>query len=137
MGGQNFPGKTRAPSCKGDFDLPSPTRSFEPLLNSTWAQEKGKALEAMKTGKPYPDGSVLIFELLEATTENNAIVEGSRKVVGVMEKDAKKFKATGGWGFEGFKNDSKERVVKDPKGACFDCHAAQEQTDYVFSRYRK
>jgi len=96
-----------------------------------------KPLEAMKAGKPYPDGSVLIFDLLEAKTENNAMVEGSRKVLGVMEKDAKKFATTGGWGFEGFKGDGKERVVKDPKGGCFDCHAAQKKTDYVFSGYRK
>jgi len=96
-----------------------------------------KALDAMKSGKPYPDGAVLIFDLLEAKIENNAINEGARKVVGVMQKDAKKFADTGGWGFEGFKGDTKERVVNDPKSACFTCHEAQKQTDYVFSNYRK
>ncbi len=95
------------------------------------------ALKAMKSGKPFPEGSVLIFDLLEAKEQNNAIVEGSRKVVGVMEKDAKKFSETGGWGFEGFKGDTKERAVTDPKNACFNCHEAQKNTDYVFSTYRK
>ncbi|MBZ0157140.1 MAG: cytochrome P460 family protein [Alphaproteobacteria bacterium] len=96
-----------------------------------------KALKAMKAGKPFPDGSVLIFDLLEAKSENNALVEGPRKVLGVMQKNAKKFKETGGWGFEGFKGDTQERAVSDPKGACFNCHEGQKGSDYVFSKYRK
>lgn len=95
------------------------------------------ALKAMKEGKPYPDGAVLVFDLLEARIENNAIVEGSRKVIGVMQKDSKKFADTGGWGFEAFKGDTMERVVTDPKSSCFSCHEAQKETDYVFSKYRK
>lgn len=95
------------------------------------------ALKAMKSGKSYPDGSVLVFDLLEAVKEDNAIVEGSRKVLGVMQKDSEKFSATGGWGFEGFKGDTRERVVQDAATACFSCHAAQQENDYVFSAYRK
>lgn len=95
-----------------------------------------KALKAMKSGKLYPDGAVLVFDLLEAKSENNATVEGPRKVVGVMEKNTKKFAETGGWGFEGFKGDTKERVVTDPKNACFSCHEPQKATDFVFSKYR-
>lgn len=104
-------------------------------IHHVYANEK--ALKAMKGGKPYPDGAVLIFDLLEAKSENNAIVEGSRKVLGVMQKDSKKFSDTGGWGFEGFKGDTRERVVTDPKTGCFNCHVSQKNTDYVFSQYRK
>jgi hypothetical protein len=96
-----------------------------------------KALAAMKAGKPYPDGSVLVFDLLAASSENNAIVEGARKVVGVMQKNSKKFAATGGWGYEGFKGDSKERVVEDAQSACHACHSSQKDQDYVFSTYRQ
>ncbi|WP_323844635.1 cytochrome P460 family protein [Microbulbifer magnicolonia] len=95
------------------------------------------ALKAMKDGVSYPDGAVLIFDLLEAKTDNNAIVEGDRKVLGVMVKDSTKFKDTGGWGFEGFKGDSRERVVTDPKTMCFSCHEPQKHADYVFSTYRQ
>lgn len=95
-----------------------------------------KALKAMKSGKLYPDGAVLVFDLLEATSDNNAVVEGPRKIVGVMEKNTKKFAETGGWGFEGFKGDTKERAVTDPKNACFSCHEPQKATDFVFSKYR-
>lgn len=96
-----------------------------------------KALRALKEGGSYADGSVLIFDLLEAKSDNNAIVEGNRKVLGVMEKDSKKFKETGGWGFEGFKGDTQERAVTDAKTSCFSCHEPQKQSDYVFSTYRK
>jgi hypothetical protein len=96
-----------------------------------------KALKAMKSGKKYPEGSVIIFDLLEANSDNTTTVEGARKVVGVMVKNSKKFAETGGWGFEGFKGDTKERVVTDPKSACFSCHEPQKATDFVFSTYRK
>jgi cytochrome c553 len=45
----------------------------------------------------------------------------------------------GGWGFEGFKGDSKtERAVgKNAAAACYQCHTAQKNSDYVFSAFRK
>ena len=69
----------------------------------------------------------------------NAVQEGARKVLGVMHKDSKKWKDTGGWGFEGFKGDSKsERAVgANAAAACFQCHTSQRQKDFVFSSYRK
>jgi len=94
------------------------------------------ALRAMEEGKPYPDGAVLIFDLLEVKSGDDAIVEGSRKLVGAMQKDSKRFAETGGRGFEGFRGDTKERMVSDPKNACFACHQSQKGSDYVFSQYR-
>ncbi|MFQ5442395.1 MAG: cytochrome P460 family protein [Thermodesulfobacteriota bacterium] len=96
-----------------------------------------KARKAMKKGGPYPRGSVIVFDLLTAVKGDNSVTEGPRKVVGVMEKNTKKFAATGGWGFEGFKGDSRERVVKDPVNGCFKCHEPQKKSGYVFSTYRK
>jgi len=96
-----------------------------------------KALEGYKAGKKFKDGSVIVFDLLETVSADNAVAEGNRKVVGVMEKDSKKYKNTGGWGFEGFKGDSRERVVKNMEGDCFSCHLSQKDNDYVFSEYRK
>ena len=97
-----------------------------------------KALEGYRTGK-FPDGAVIVFDLLEAPAEGGAITEGRRKVVGVMARDARKFAATGGWGFEGFKGDSRtERAVgADAAKACFACHAPQKDRGYVFSSLRK
>ena len=57
------------------------------------------ALEGYRKGH-FPDGAILIFDLLDATHADNAITEGKRKVVGVMHKDAKQFATTGGWGLD-------------------------------------
>ncbi|GAB4285924.1 MAG: hypothetical protein Kow0098_00490 [Ignavibacteriaceae bacterium] len=96
--------------------------------------------EAMKgylNGGTFPDGSVIVFDLLEVIEKDNAVTEGNRKVVGVMQKNSELYTETGGWGFEGFKEDTKERIVKNMKGDCFSCHLAQKENDYVFSQYRK
>jgi len=96
-----------------------------------------KAVQGYQSGR-FADGAVIVFDLLEAKREGNAVIEGPRKVVGVMHKNARRYAATGGWGFEGFAGDSKtERVVgANAKTACFDCHAGQKDTDSVFSRLR-
>ncbi|MDZ7768604.1 MAG: cytochrome P460 family protein [Woeseiaceae bacterium] len=96
-----------------------------------------KALEGYQSDT-FPDGAVIIFDLLEAVHDGNAVTEGARKVVGVMHKDAKKFAATGGWGFEGFGGgDPANRVVGDQAAsACFACHQPQKAQDYTFSRLR-
>lgn len=95
------------------------------------------ALAALRDGKPFADGAVLVFDLLEAAAGDHAITEGARKVVGVMHRDRTRYAATGGWGFEGFKGDTRERAVTDPVSQCFACHQAQEKTGYVFSAWRK
>lgn len=95
------------------------------------------ALRGYGTGR-FPDGSIIVFDLLTAESADSAIVEGPRKVVGVMHKDSSRWPATGGWGFEGFAGDSKtERAVgAGAAGACFSCHAPQKDADYVFSKAR-
>jgi len=97
-----------------------------------------KAEQGYAKGK-FADGAVIVFDLLEAKSADNTVQEGARKVVGVMHKDAKKYKATGGWGFEGFKGDSKtdRAVAGNAAAACYQCHTAQKDKDYVFSAYRK
>ena len=96
-----------------------------------------KAREGYKTGR-FPDGSVIVFDLLEAPVADNAINEGRRKIVGVMRKDAKKYAATGGWGYEGFGGgDRGKRVVgANAATACHACHAARKEHGYVFSSSR-
>ena len=96
------------------------------------------ALEGYRTGS-FADGSVIIFDLLEATAADNAITEGKRKVLGVMQKDGKRFAGTGGWGFEGFAAGDPARPVvgQNARTACFECHTAQKDHDYVFSVWRE
>lgn len=96
-----------------------------------------KAVQGYRSGT-FPDGSVIVFDLLEAVRQDNAVIEGPRKVLGVMQKDERAFAATGGWGFEGFAGgDRAERAVgAEAAEACFGCHAGQAATGYVFSRLR-
>lgn len=98
------------------------------------------ALKGYRSGT-FPDGSVLIFDLLEAKAADSTVQEGARKVVGVMRKDAKAYASTGGWGFEGFKGDSTtDRAVTQQNAAtaCYACHAQlTDQKDIVFSKLRE
>ncbi|RMG41192.1 MAG: cytochrome C [Candidatus Dadabacteria bacterium] len=103
-------------------------------IHHVYANKKG--LEGIKSGS-FADGSILVFDLLESINRNHASIEGKRILVGVMVKDQKKYKATGGWGFEGFAENSKtKRLVHDGGKSCYNCHASQQKHDYVFSRWR-
>lgn len=91
---------------------------------------------AARTGGPFPEGSVLVFDLLEARAEGGALVEGTRKVLAVMRKETRRTQ-TGGWAFEAFREGRPEaRMVTDARTQCFGCHQGQQATDYVFSRLR-
>jgi hypothetical protein len=97
-----------------------------------------KALDGYRSGR-FKDGSVIVFDLLDADAADNALVEGRRKVLGVMHRDARRYAATGGWGFEGFvSGDPARRAVgANARTACFDCHAPQAKSDFVFSAWRE
>lgn len=96
-----------------------------------------KALKGYVSGR-FPDGAVIVFDLLEAKAADHAVTESVRKLIGVMEKDSARFAATGGWGFEGFAGNSRtERLVGDAaETACFACHQARAAQEYVFSDLR-
>jgi len=94
-------------------------------------------LTAAKQGAKYPDGSILVFDLLHNEDADGAYVEGARKVVAVMQKNAQKYKATGGWGYQAFKaGNAAEPVVTDATTQCFACHQSRKDNDFVFSRFR-
>lgn len=93
------------------------------------------ALEGLRTGR-YRDGATLVFDLLEARRGDHAVVEGRRKLLGVMVRDASA-RATGGWRFEAFAGSSRtERLVTDGGAGCFACHRKAADRSYVFSRWR-
>lgn len=103
-------------------------------LHHLYANEQ--AMAGYRGGR-FDDGAVIVFDLLAAERADNAVTEGARKVVGVMVRDRQKYAATGGWGFEGFAGDTRERVVGDNAAeACFACHQPQADSEYVFSRWR-
>jgi len=96
------------------------------------------ALNALNNGTPFEKGAILVFDLLEERVEGNAIIEGPRKVIGVMEKDPDRFAETQGWGFEDFRQgDASQRMVTDMREQCLSCHESQNASDYVYSAYRR
>jgi hypothetical protein len=97
-----------------------------------------KAITALIEGNSFPKEAVLVFDLMEEKIQNNAVVEGHRKVLGVMEKDPDRFPETEGWGFEDFKlGDPNQRLVTDMREQCLPCHETQKASDYVYSKYRE
>lgn len=93
------------------------------------------ALSGLSSGH-YADGAVFAFDLLATVEGGNAIQEGQRKVLGVMHKSGSGFPSTGGWGFAGFTSPGHD-VVNDMETQCFQCHAAQGASGYVFSKLRE
>ena len=96
-----------------------------------------KAVRGYETGH-FAEGSVLVFDVLAVETAKGATVEKERRLVDVMQKDAARFAATGGWGFEEFRGDTQERNI-GPRAEteCFKCHASKKEHDFVFSELRK
>lgn len=104
-------------------------------IHSVYVNDRG--LPTLKKGGIYPNGSIFVFDLLEANLENGAYVEGKRKVLAVMVKSAKRYASTGGWGFQAFAGGNPQKpLVNNAQQQCFGCHASQKKTDYVFSVWR-
>lgn len=104
-------------------------------LHHVYVNDTG--LAALKSGQVFPDGSVIVFDLLNVKSNEAATAEGSRKVLAVMYKNTSAFVSTKGWGFEGFKGDGRERLVNGKHASCFGCHATEGKSDYVYSKYRE
>lgn len=95
-----------------------------------------KAMAGYKAGK-FADGSVIVFDLFEAVDKDNAVSEGARKAVVVMQKNRKAFKATGGWGYEVFDAGSRKGSLNAKAAAdCHACHTSRKDKDFVFSTLR-
>jgi Cytochrome P460 len=85
---------------------------------------------------PYPDGTIFTDDVREVSLADGSYVQGSRKAIPVMVKDAKKYASTGGWGFQAWAGgDPKKPLVTDPAKMCFACHTPQKANDFVFSTY--
>ena len=93
-------------------------------------------LPALKKGTAFPDKTIFTTDLHEFTVKDGSYVEGGRKAIAVMVKDAKKYAATGGWGFQAWAGgDPKKPLVTDAAKQCFACHVPQKAHDYVYSTY--
>ncbi len=114
--------------------LPGHTPENEVGIANVYAN--ALALKGLESGK-YADGSVFVidrFELVEDSA-NKTLTEGARKALVVMQRDQKRHKDTGGWGFEAFiGGDPTKRVVTDGGKFCFTCHAPLAANSYLFTK---
>ena len=95
-------------------------------------------LPRLKTGgsAPYPDGTIFTDDVRDFALADGTFSQGFRKAIPVMLKDAKKYAATGGWGFQAWAGGDPEKpLVNDPVKTCFACHMPQKSNDYTFSTY--
>jgi Cytochrome P460 len=105
------------------------------------------AIKAFKEGKvPFPDGSIIAalhWTRIPAEADDKVLagpfpgaqsfIVGPPVNVQFMEKDSKKYAATGGWGFADF-TDGKPGTEALHE-TCFPCHAPAKDRDFVFTRY--
>jgi hypothetical protein len=97
------------------------------------------ALEGYRTGR-FADGSIIVGDLLLPQVNGTITTTGARVRVAVMHRDSARFAATGGWGFEQFRGDSRtDRMVAGAEGAarCFGCHNSRAGNSFVFSTFRQ
>jgi len=96
-----------------------------------------QAMEGFHNGR-FPDGSIVVDERLELRQEAGNTLEGSRKSVAVMAKDAARYSNTGGWGFDLFAGEERTQGASSAvRTACFTCHTKRKDQDFVFSAFRK
>jgi hypothetical protein len=97
-----------------------------------------KAMEGYRNGR-FEDGSIIVFDVLEAQVSAATTSEGARRFIDMMVKDSQRFASTGGWGFEEFQGDSQSERVLTPqaKVTCYNCHTQRKEQGFVFSVFRK
>jgi hypothetical protein len=97
-----------------------------------------KAIEGYKAGR-FPEGSIIVYDLLEVKTKDGITTEGRRRYITVMHKDSQRYTDTSGWGFEVFLKDSRTDRTVGPKAKtqCYECHASQKDKDFVFGSFRE
>jgi len=104
------------------------------------------AIEAYRAGKPFPEGTIIgrvAWKMVPSDENNKTFGQAQSFVPGdapdwylqFMEKDTKKYAATGGWGYSNFGKDLKPLTDEKMMYSCFSCHKAVEARDYIFTKY--
>jgi ABC-type glycerol-3-phosphate transport system substrate-binding protein len=134
---------TKTPPGYRDWKLISVAHEEGNLNSFSAVLGNDVAIKAYREAKlPFPDGAIIaaLHWSHVSSDENNKVfgrsqsfVPGPSTNVQFMVKDAKKYAATGGWGFAFFNKDGKpadETALK----TCAPCHAKAAR-DFVFTQY--
>ena len=103
------------------------------------------AIKAFREKKlPLPDGAIIAaLHWRHVPSEENdkvfgrrqSFVAGTPTSVQFMVKDAKKYAATGGWGFGHFNGRDDKPADEAFMKSCFPCHQKAKDSDLVFTHY--
>jgi hypothetical protein len=96
-------------------------------------------------GQPFPNGSMIVKLqwTQKKSTEAPFVVDvpDAFSQAFVMEKDSKRFAASGGWGYAVFNYDApSDKFSADPKSFSdcgYACHTPVKAKDYIFHPYEK
>lgn len=120
------------------WELIAPAQEGEPLNELRAVVGNDIAIKAYRDGRlPFPDETVLVklaWKQTQSPEFESASIPGAATTVQVMVKDAKKYAASGGWGFGRFING--KPVDEAQHETCFACHDARVKArDYVFTKW--
>lgn len=107
-----------------------------------------KAIKAYRAGKPFPEGAIIgrvAWKMVPSEENNKTFGQAQSFVPGdapdwylqFLEKDTKKYVATGGWGYSNFGKDLKATTDEKTMYSCFVCHKAVAARDYIFTKYAR
>lgn len=142
-----------ADSGAGDIDLPTGYRNWTLI---SVAREEGNlddlrailgnepAIKALKKSEySIPNGAIIArfawsYEALEESAKafgrpQSHVAGHPKNSVQLMVKDTTRYASTGGWGFAQF--DAGKSTNTADQHACFACHSAAKDRDYVFNRF--
>ena len=104
-------------------------------IHHIYANERAR--EGYRAGK-FPDGSIVVYDLLETKESAGNLLEGAPRRLDVMVKDSRRFAQNEGWGFASFRGGERTGgdLSLERQRKCLDCHAKRRDHDYVQSTFR-
>ncbi len=104
------------------------------------------AIKAYRENKlPFPEGAIvgrIAWSYVPSEENNKTFGREQSFVAGAptafylqfVEKDSKKYAATGGWGYSSFDNNGKPTGTASMQ-SCYPCHQLIKSRDFIFTRY--
>jgi hypothetical protein len=96
-----------------------------------------QAMEGYRSGS-FPAGSVIVFDVLDASSSDQGVEPGQRKFIDVMWRGADSGDDRARWLFGEFEGDSRTRrnvTVEQGVSQCQACHESAPGSDGVFSEF--
>lgn len=126
------------PAGYRQWELIAPAQEAAPLNELRAVVGNRIAIAAYRKNKlPFPDGAILVklaWKRRRSAEFEPASIPGEPTTVQVMVKDARRYAASGGWGFGRFINGAPTDASQHQ--TCFVCHQARVSGhDYVFTRF--